>query len=357
MFRFQTGTTSRPLQYILGLALVSITALICFFTSALIGYKTVALVLMVEVSLLAMVFDILPVLLAAVFSALSWNYFFIPPVFTFHISSADDALMFALYFIIALVNAVLTFKIRQEEKKSRDREEKEKAIQLYNTLLHSLSHELRTPVATIRGAIDTILEDSEKLSPKNQNELLFQIGHAADRLNRQVENLLNMSRLESGMLQLKSDWCDLNDLIYGVIQKTAAPQFISFHTQENLPLVKLDSGLMEQVLENLLHNALQYTAAGTRVNVTAEYTNGWLTLCIADEGAGVDPDKLPLLFEKFYRLPHTKSGGSGLGLSIVKGFVEAHGGTVLVENKTTGGLHFTIRIPAEATYLNHLNNE
>ena len=112
-------------QFIISIGTVLLIAGACFFGKAIIGYKVVALVLLMTVSVLAMLFDILPVMIAAVLSALLWNFFFIPPIFTFHIDNAEDVLMFSLYFIIALVNAVLTFKIREAENKSRDKEEKE----------------------------------------------------------------------------------------------------------------------------------------------------------------------------------------------------------------------------------------
>ena len=153
------------------------------------SYKTVALVLLMTVSVIAILFEIFPVLLAAVLSAVIWNYFFIPPLFTFDIGNTEDLLMFLLYFVIALVNAVLTIKIREAEKKARDKEEKEKELKLYNTLLNSLSHELRTPIATILGSVDMLKESRDKLSVDNQNELLNEIGIAGNRLNRQVENI------------------------------------------------------------------------------------------------------------------------------------------------------------------------
>ena len=183
---------------------------------------------------MAMLFDIFPVLLTAVLSGLILNYFFIQPLFTFHITNTEDILLFLMYLIIALVNAVLTFKIREAEKKARDKEEKVKTIQLYDTLLNSLSHELRTPIATIVGSIDILKENRNKLSETSQKELLEEIDKASIRLNRQVENLLNMSRLETGMLKLKRDWCDVNELIYTVIQKKyfrKAEPFYSFRSE------------------------------------------------------------------------------------------------------------------------------
>ena len=170
-----------------------------YFSVEFIGYRIVALILLLVVSLLAMLIDIFPVLVTALLSALIWNFFFIPPTFTFHIGTPEDALMFLMYFVIAMINAVLTFKIREFERKARDKEEKEKSIKLYNILLNSLSHELRTPIATIIGAIDTIKDNETKLSNNNKKELYSEIEIASFRLNRQVENLLNMSRLEAGI--------------------------------------------------------------------------------------------------------------------------------------------------------------
>jgi two-component system sensor histidine kinase KdpD len=140
-------------------------------------------------------------------------------LFTFHIKNAEDILMFFVYLAIALVNAVLTFKIRKEEEKARDKEEKLKSIKLYNTLINCLSHELRTPISTIMGAVDTLMEEQDTLPKPVQNELLAEINTAGLRLNRQVENLLNMNRLESGFLKLNLIWSDVNELIFSVIQK------------------------------------------------------------------------------------------------------------------------------------------
>lgn len=317
-----------------------------------------ALILLVTVSFIAMLFEMLPVVTAAVLSAVIWNFFFIPPLFTFHIDNAEDVLMFLLYFLIALVNAVLTFKIREAENKARDKEEKENTIKLYNTLLNSLSHELRTPISTIVGAVDTLKENRTKLSIDKQGELLSEVEKAGMRLNRQVENLLNMSRLESGMLKLNMDWCDTNEMIHGIIQKLPAKgHIIQFTPDDNLPLYKYDRGLMEQVVQNLLYNAVQYTPAGTIVEITCIGKPEGLVIEIGDNGTGFGPEEMNKAFDKFYRLPGTKTGGSGLGLSIVKGFVEAHNGTVTLSNRPTGGALFSISIPAEANYLNNLKNE
>lgn len=335
-------------------------AAICYYTYGYLGgYRVVALILLVVVSFIAMVFEILPVLLAAILSAVTWNFLFIPPVFTFHISNAEDLLMFSLYFIIALVNAVLTIKIRKTESKLRDKEEKENTIKLYNTLLNSLSHELRTPIATIIGAVDTLNESREKLTIQQQTELLAQVDEASIRLNRQVENLLNMSRLESGMLKLKIDWCDMNELINTVIRKVTLNKnrTIEFIPDDHLPLFKIDTGLIEQALFNVVHNAVQYTPENSKVKIWVSNMEGECVIKIWDNGPGIPNEDLPSVFEKFYRVPNSRTGGIGLGLSIAKGFVEAHNGRIKLENNSSTGVTFTIYIPAESSYITSLKNE
>lgn len=347
------------LQCAISIGLVLLTALLCYAFAEFLEYKVVALILLMAVSITAMLLDIVPVLLAAVSSALIWNFIFIPPVFTFHISNPEDLLVFILYFVIAMVNAVLTFKIRKVEKQVRAKEEKERTIRLYNTLINSLSHELRTPIATIIGAVDTLQEHKDKLSIANNNELLYQIATAGLRLNRQVDNLLNMSRLDTGMLKPNLDWCDINELVFATIHKfyDLKSHKIFFEPDEQLPLFKLDSGLMEQVLMNLIYNAIHYTPENSEIKILAILQAEKCILIVSDNGPGIPKDQMALVFNKFYRLPQSKTGGSGLGLSIVKGFVEAHNGSVRVENNTAGGAMFILEIPTETSYLNNLKNE
>lgn len=346
-------------QCIISVCIILVVTGGCFYASDVIGYKIVALVLLMAVSFIAMIFDILPVLIAAVLSAIGWNYFFIPPLYTFHIDNTEDVLMFSLYFIIALVNAVLTFKIRKTTKKLREEEEKEKTIKLYNNLLNSLSHELRTPISTIFSAVDVLREEEMRLSADRKRELIAQIDEASVRLNRQVENLLNMSRLESGMLKLKIDWCDLNELVLSVIRKLESEHHrkIAYSSNDKLPLFKLDIGLMEQVLQNLLHNALIHTNSGAEVKIKILHEPQLCRILVVDNGGGFPPNEIENVFHKFYRLSNAKTGGSGLGLSIVRGFVEAHNGIIQLTNNEIGGATFTIEIPAETSYLNNLNNE
>lgn len=340
--------------------LIVITAVLCFFLVDFIGYRAVALILLVVVSINAILFEIFPVLLSALLSALIWNFFFIPPTLTLHIGAPEDGLMFLMYFVIALINTVLTYKIREVEKKERDKEEKVKSIKLYNTLLNSLSHELRTPISAIIGAIDTIKENQTKLSDNNLQVLYSEIEIASNRLNRQVENLLSMSRLEAGFIQPKKEWCDLNELVFTAIKENndeANNHKIEFNPNENLPLFKLDSGLIEQILHNLIHNALQHTPENSTIKIEVSNNEDSSIIHVSDNGNGLPENEINFVFDKFYRLNKTSTGGTGLGLSIVKGFTEAMGGVVNLENLAKGGAKFTIVIPCEFSKKINLENE
>lgn len=361
---FIVNRTSQTNQYFIVIGLVCGISAICYLFSGLAGYKVTAFVLFVTLSIIAMLFDIFPVLLSALLSALIWDFFFIPPHFTLHIGSTEDMIMLLMYFVIASVNAVLTYKIRQIAKVARDEEQKANAVKLYNILFNSLSHELRTPISTIIGASDNLLNDRNKISEENKRELIYEISQASLRLNKQVENLLNMSRLESGFIQSKKDWCDVQELVHSVINQL--DDVLKNHTvkvtfADNLPLFKLDFGLMQQVLNNLISNAAVYTPNGSTIRIHAGINKNSapekFTLDIEDDGKGFPETEIERVFEKFYRLKDSRTGGTGLGLSIVKGFIEAHDGTIVLSNVPSGGAKFTIEIPTETSYINSQKNE
>ncbi len=342
----------KPQQHLYGILGVVLASGICYLLSAYIGYKVVALILLCVVSIIAMFFDIQPVLLAAFLSALIWDYFFIPPKFTLYVSEPEDVLMLCSYFFIAMINAVLNYKNKQWERIARQREEKRNTLKLYNTLLNSLSHELRTPIATIIGSTDNLRIDKQKLSEQDKDDLIASISKAALRLNGNVENLLNMSRLESGVIKPAKDWCDISELIYDVrnqLKEYSQNHVIEIKVQENLPLFKIDSGLISQCLYNLVYNAVIYTPAKRTVTIGATKQGGSLIITVADNGEGFPEGELENVFDKFYRLNSSKTGGTGLGLSIVRGFIEAHNGKIILENIKTGGAKFTISIPAETS--------
>jgi two-component system, OmpR family, sensor histidine kinase KdpD len=484
--------TSGFKQYISVFLFVTLTSVGFYLVKDFIGYQIVSFGLLFLVSILAIFYGTGPILLAALLSAVIWDYFFIPPQFTLHIGRPEDLLMLMMFFIIAILNGILTSRLRRQEIKTRIREERTNALyqltkdlstisgydevtriaetyikkyfqldcviliknednqleiqshagsdtlltenemsvagwvfkhsvkagrntdtlpsgtftfyplqgnsgnmgviavqqpsvfthgeelfwdtflsqitgkyereflrdtarrayliseseKLYKTLFNSISHELRIPVATIMGATDTLLAQDYKEDIRKK--LYNEINTASIRLNRLIENLLNMSRLETGRITPHPDWCDVHDLANSVTESLANelnPFKMSVIIPANMPLVQIDFGLMEQVLHNLILNATQHSQPGSQIRVKFFYDNGYLNIQVMDRGTGFVVSELPAVFNKFYRGKDAKAGGTGLGLSIVKGFVKAHKGTVVAENRKNGGALFTIKIP------------
>ncbi len=486
--------TSSFRQYIITSIMVILTSLACYPFRDILGYQVVSFGLLFLVSILAIFYGTGPILLAASLSAVIWDYFFIPPQYTMYIGKTEDVLMLIMFFIIALLNGILTSRVRNQEKKIRIREERTHALyqlskelanapgidgvtdiavkcvqkyfkldcaiflksetgqlenhvrhetkvnlsendlsvaawvfkhsakagkntdtlpsgdltmypltgnyenmgviavqhkivfsqgeeqfwesvisqisgkyereflrsaarkvfllnesdKLYKTLFNSISHELRIPVATILGATDTLL--SQAYPDETRIKLYSEINIASIRLNRLIENLLNMSRLETGRITAKPDWCDVHDLANHVaesLKEELSPFELLVVIPDEMPLVMIDFGLMEQVLHNLLLNATQNALAGTRIRLKIFYDNGILIIQVMDRGTGFPESELSSVFNKFYRGKDAKAGGTGLGLSIVKGFVEAHGGTITAENRAHGGARFIIKMPVK----------
>jgi two-component system sensor histidine kinase KdpD len=227
----------------------------------------------------------------------------------------------------------------------------QKSEHLYNTLLNSISHELRTPIAAIVGAASSLLDAPTLANLAKRNLLIQDIRDSAERLNRLVENLLDMSRLASGRLALKLEWCDAADVI-GVavkqMEKRLGNRPVTIQHNPQTQLVQMDFVLIDQVLSNLLDNACAYTPANTPIEISTRLIPGKLVISITDHGPGIPEAELESIFEKFYRLPGSTGGGTGLGLSVSRGIVEAHGGQLTVENVPGAGACFSILLPATA---------
>ena len=252
-------------------------------------------------------------------------------------------------FIRQIASAIERETLNEITKKAVVVEESER---LYKTLFNSISHEMRTPLSAIMGTTENLLDESIASRPEDRRALLGEIHEAAGRLNRLVENLLDMTRLESGLISPKLDWSDVHDLINSAVAKTAhevSGHAVTVEPPPDILLVRIDFALMEQVLTNLLLNAALHTPEGTEIHIRAFADGGDCVIEVSDNGPGLPGDALEKVFDKFFRLPGSKTGGTGLGLSIARGFVEAHRGTIRAANREGGGLQFVIRIPMERT--------
>jgi len=481
-------------QYLLAAGVVAGMAILNGILNPLIGNRTVALSFLMAVVGLALFVGRGPVLAAATLSALIWNYFFLPPRFTLFIRSLDDAMMFGMYFAVAIVLGQLVARIRSQEIAERQREERATALYLLNrelaeartlddivsrvvdhvtrlfnapvavllppgsgsgslpqphksstytpsekelsvatwafqhnrsagkstdnlpladalylplrtreqtlgviaiqlaspltihqrnlleaftaqialaldrarlqeasekakilaeserlgnALLNSISHEIRTPIAAISSAASGLTE-SVQAGSQFQGAMIAEIQQATGRLNRLVSNLLDMTRVESGHIRPKLDWCDIADLIH-VTHKQATTELarhdVTTDIAPGLPLVRADFVLLQQALSNILLNAAVHTPPGTPVQLVARTADDSLVLTVNDSGPGLPPDAPERVFDKFYRAPSAPAGGTGLGLSIAKGFIEAQGGSITAGNRPGGGASFSIRLP------------
>jgi len=477
-------------------AMVAIFAIasVCWGLVALTGYMFVALVFLLAIVVAALRFSRGPVLAMATLSAVCWNYFFIPPIFTFHISKPEDWIMFGMFFIVALSMGSLTSRLRMREVAERRRlrqtdallrvtqsaalaAEPEKGLaealrtinellnantalivreqdrslpkaahrastfhpspkewgvvawsyenkqcagrytdtlpesaatwfplqtatatmgvlgvqfeeaarldfvtrqmieafalqialvlekehfmqavshaemlsqseKLHRTLLDSVSHELKTPIAVITAAL-------EGMDGKQAGPYLAEITTATQRLQRVVDGLLQMTRLESDVLKPSLDWCDVRDVIIAAKHAVGAPlaaHEVVLHLADDFPLLKLDHALLTQALANILHNAAIYTPAGSTIEISATLRDGKLRLVIRDHGPGLPEGAERRVFEKFYRVQGSPAGGTGLGLAIARGFVQAQGGDIIARNHPEGGAEFVIELHQTATF-------
>ncbi len=240
-------------------------------------------------------------------------------------------------------------RLRELSEKARLLAESER---LSKTLLNSMSHEIRTPIAVIKNAAGHLADFQQDDATSDQRAMIAEINEATDRLDRLVGKVLDITRLETGRVIPRLTPCDIRDLVHLSVKETRrelAAHKVSVELPPDLPLVTMDYVLMQQALQNLLSNAAIHSPPGTEVKVCAALDSGALLLTVADRGPGIPADSLPRVFDKFYRGPNAPTGGTGLGLSLVRGFVEAHGGQVTAENRLGGGAIFTIRLPLSPT--------
>ncbi|HKB46122.1 MAG TPA: ATP-binding protein, partial [Ktedonobacterales bacterium] len=235
--------------------------------------------------------------------------------------------------------------------------------QLKNVLLGSVTHDLRTPLASIKAAVSSLLDETMTWSEADRRDFLESIDTSADRLNRLVGNLLDLSRLEAGVAVPQKEWYLIGDIIAAVLdqldltgQLRGRP--VEVDVPDDLPLVPMDHAQLEEVLTNLIENALKYSPATSPIHISARVTDvpHELQVSVADRGIGIPPGELDAIFGKFYRVQHVQLPwdksrppiGTGLGLAIVAGIVEAHGGRIWAESAPGEGSTFTFTLPIPA---------
>jgi len=225
------------------------------------------------------------------------------------------------------------------------------AERLRNSLLSAISHDLRTPLATIIGSASTLAEDDGHLQPQDKLDLSRAIVDEAERMSNLVNNILDMARLDAGIVELNKQWHPVEEIVGTVLtrlQKHLAGRSVKVKLPSGIPMVFADAVLIEQVLINLLENAIRYTPPGSRLEITAETSEQAVEISVADHGPGLPKGREDRLFEKFYQARHEAAqSGVGLGLAICRAIVEVHGGRIYAMNGPSGGAVFTFVLPID----------
>jgi two-component system sensor histidine kinase KdpD len=234
---------------------------------------------------------------------------------------------------------------------ARDSEVRVKTEEMRSSLLSAVSHDLRTPLASITGAATSLLGQGDRFTTETRNELLESIADEAERLGRLVNNLLEMTRLDSGTVEIHRDWHSLEEMVGATMHrmtKALSKHDVKISLPSSLPLVQVDDVLVVQVVVNLLENAAKYTPEGTEIEIAASTQGTEVAVDVRDRGPGFDDREVNHLFEKFYRGKPSAARGVGLGLAIAHAIVRAQGGRIEAANRAGGGAVIRFTLPAPA---------
>jgi two-component system, OmpR family, sensor histidine kinase KdpD len=303
-----------------------------------------------------------PAAFSSLASVLCFDFFFVPPRFTFTVSDAQYIWTFAVMFAVAMIISHLTVRLREEAQAARQEEQRsawlmEKAKhaevaaeteRLRSSLLSSVSHDFRTPLTAIVGSVGALLEKEEIRKDPASRELLENIEEEGQRLSRLVQNLLEVTRLESGAVQIQKELVPLEEVVGSAlerIEKSLHGKSVNVNLPDDLPLVPMDAMLIEQVLINLLENGIRHTPTQTPLEISARLQEGAVSVTVSDRGRGLMEEELEHVFDKFY---HDKASlGAGLGLAICRAVVTVHGGLIKAENRPGGGAIFEFTLPLQ----------
>ncbi|HEY8205371.1 MAG TPA: DUF4118 domain-containing protein [Pyrinomonadaceae bacterium] len=347
-----------------------------------INSTTVALALLLAVLSVAIAFGSKPALLASVLAMLGFNFFFLPPYHTFTIADPQNWIALTAFFITALAVGQLSGRAKRRAEEAEagkleirrlydelrdafDRASEAEAIKrserLKSALLDAVTHDIRTPLTSIKASATLLLEDREeteasaKLNPEEQDAMLEVITHGADRLDRFVEGIVDLARIEAGDLSLHRNWGAIDDIIEAALAQ-AEPltrnHEIKVVVAEELPVIRVDARAVTEVIYALIDNASKYSPAGTLITIDAHRAaDDIVEIAVEDEGPGIPTNARGRAFERFYRANGDgpvsgRSRGIGMGLAIAKGIVEAHGGRIWIEDAKSGhGARVVFTVP------------
>jgi two-component system, OmpR family, sensor histidine kinase KdpD len=332
------------------IALLSVLAafvVVGALTSTLVDAPAAILLYLVPIVLAASRWGRGPAIAAAVVAILGHDLLFVDPRGTFSVARADEALGLVLLLFTALVTAQLADGARRSAETAREAAIVRRSDELKTALLRAVTHNLRTPLASIKASVSGLRQPGAVYSDEDRHDLLAEIEEEADRLDRLVTNLLNASRLEAGGVHISAHPQDLRELVTAVVdrlQPRLAGRSVSLGIPHDLPPVACDYTQIDQVVANLLENACLHTPPRTAITLQASVQSGSVRVEVVDHGPGVPAAERERLFQPFER-GQTRAPGTGLGLTIARGFVEAHGGHLWLEDGPQAGARFVFTLP------------
>ena len=288
-----------------------------------------------------------PAMTCALASALAFDFFFVPPVFTLRIDDTQYVITGLALVVVGVVISTLSSRARGATRAALLAREE----QLRNSLLASLSHDLRTPLAVIAGSASSLRDERGRLSQAEQDQLLETLYDEAQHVSLTVSDLLEMTRLHAGRVHVDRQWYPVEELIGAALERCKrqlAAHRVQTQLDPQLPMLHVDAVLLEKLLVNLLENAAKYTPAGTLVSISVRPEPGTVVIRVEDEGPGLPPGAEECVFDKFYRADREGAvTGSGLGLSICRAIAQMHDGSIAAGNRPGGGAVFTVTLPGQ----------
>jgi len=328
--------------YLISIGLVFIMTLFGEFVKRKLEPTNIVMFYLLAVVIAAIRWGQGPAIVTSILSVLAFDFFLVPPYLTLSVAALQYIFTFIAFLVVGIVISTLASKTREQV----IQRQKEK---LQTALLNSISHDLRTPLSSVTGSLSALLDNDAGLDDVTRKELLETAFTESDRLNQLVGNLLDMTRMEAGVLQINRKACELRDVL-GVtleqLKENIGARNIRIDIPKDFPEISVDFLFMMKVFFNLIDNTLKYSPADTPIDIKAAAFKDKVKIEIKDQGIGIPQGDLKRIFEKFYRVERPqKISGTGLGLSICKGIIEAHGGEIAAQNNPDKGATFTITIP------------
>lgn len=337
-----------------GYACAAGAALVCTLIGLVMAPRfdvvNIAMVYLLAVVIIALRFSRGAAIFSSIVCVAAFDFMFVPPQGTFTVADVQYLLTFAIMLAVALViSGLMESRRRQSEAKAALAVEAE-TERIRSTLLASISHDLRTPLAVMAGASSSLAERGERFSDEERTALAQSIYRQARDMSEQVAKVLQMTRLEAGGITLDRDWAAVSEIAGSVLARLSeqlASHRLMVDIPADLPLVRVDATLIDQALANLLENAARHTPAGTLVRLRACREDNSVVISVEDFGAGLDDHDMERVFAKFHRGATEGAGGVGLGLAICRAIVNLHGGRAWAERVPGGGTAFRMRLPLE----------